>query len=214
MEKYDYVSRKEVKKYIRIFQDWMISLYPAIKQCGISFTYQLVGSAKRNLVVRHHNQGFDCDFQIFITKNQRQLEGKVIKQIFIDNLNRIVAKEGFSFCENSKSAITIKKVNQDESKIKISYDIVIIEKRYDNYYILRIINKGQQNERYVYELLPEMKGLRDKILQIKGISNWGKLRTIYYKKKTNNIENKKAYQLFYEAVNETINCKKRNGVKK
>lgn len=59
-----------------------------------------------------------------------------------------------------------------------------------------------------------MKSLRDKILQIKGISDWGKLRTIYYKKKTNNIENKKAYQLFYEAVNETINCKKRNGVKK
>ena len=76
----EYVSKNEVKPYRKIFDKMMVDIRESVRKKGITFTYQLVGSAKRNLVVSHHNKGFDCDYQIVIRKNKNNSFNKIIQQ--------------------------------------------------------------------------------------------------------------------------------------
>lgn len=85
-----YVDSSEVRPFKEQFHNWMQSIHDEIKDCGVSFTYMLVGSAKRNLVIRHHNKGFDCDYQIRITKNKNNLKAKELKYLFINALDSTV----------------------------------------------------------------------------------------------------------------------------
>ena len=105
----EYVSKNEVKPYRQIFDEMIAKMRKEVKENGITFTYLLVGSAKRNLVVRHHNKGFDCDYQIFIQKNKNGMKPKEIKELFIGLFNKYKPSV-FDYCEDSTSAITIEDV--------------------------------------------------------------------------------------------------------
>lgn len=199
-----YVSKAEVKPLRRQFHEWMHLIHDGLKNKGISFTFMLVGSAKRNLVVRHHNKGFDCDYQIKITRNSLGLEAKELKDLFRNMLNKVVKKNGYSDCENSTSSLTIKKKG-DKSNIEHSYDIVILTQDKEGVKILRY---NKLNGKYVFELLHDMSDAKENFNRINGSHAWEKLREIYYIKKTNELtENrtgKKSFQLLNEAVNEVL----------
>lgn len=179
-------------------------IHDGLKNKGISFTFMLVGSAKRNLVVRHHNKGFDCDYQIKITRNSLGLEAKELKDLFRNMLNKVVKKNGYSDCENSTSSLTIKKKG-DKSNIEHSYDIVILTQDKEGVKILRY---NKLNGKYIFELLHDMSDAKENFNRINGSHAWEKLREIYYIKKTNELtENrtgKKSFQLLNEAVNEVL----------
>lgn len=202
-----YVSKNEVKLLRKQFHQWMDKIHNNLKNCGISFTYILVGSAKRNLVIRHHNKGFDCDYQIKITANKKDLNAFEIKNCFINELNKIITVKGYKNCEDSKSAITIKKIGYD-SKIDNGYDIVIIQDTSEGLRVLRNTKEGQKPSNYKFELLPEMDNYKERFLQIKGHDMWKSLRDIYYKKKITELRNcltsKKSFQILNEAVNEVL----------
>ena len=199
-----YVPKEEVRPLRKQFHEWMQSIHDEIKDSGVSFTYMLVGSAKRNLVVRHHNKGFDCDYQIKITRNSLGLEAKELKDLFRNMLNKVVKKNGYSDCENSTSSLTIKKKG-DKSNIEHSYDIVILTQDKEGVKILRY---NKLNGKYVFELLHDMSDAKENFNRINGSHAWEKLREIYYIKKTNELtENrtgKKSFQLLNEAVNEVL----------
>lgn len=205
-----YVSKEDVKPYRKQFHDWMQSIREDIKEEGISFTYMLVGSAKRNLVIRHHNKGFDCDYQIRITKNKNGYKAKKIKHLFMDALNKIVVKNGYSNCENSSSSITIK-MKGNNSNIVHSYDVVVLQQKNSETKILRYRKPPEGDDSYDFEPLLDMSDFADNLRKINGMEMWKKLRDIYYKKKMNELTDdrtgKKSFQILNEAVNEVLNGK-------
>lgn len=202
-----YVPKEEVRPLRKQFHEWMQSIHDEIKDKGVSFTYMLVGSAKRNLVVRHHNKGFDCDYQIKITRNVNSLEEKELKDLFRNALNNVINKKGYSDCEDSTSSLTIKKKG-DKSDIEHSYDIVILTQDKDGVKILRYHKPPAGDVDYVFEPLPDMSSARENFQRINGKEMWDKLRDIYYEKKMNELTNgrtgKKSFQLLNEAVNEVL----------
>lgn len=197
----EYVPRIEVKPHKETFAAIIKEMRPKIKKEGVTFTCRLVGSAKRNLVVRHHNKGFDCDYQIIIQKNKNEFDEESIKKLFIREFDHSVVKRGFKNCEDSKQAITIKKVDYESSKILKAYDVVILDERNDGIYIL---TNHKKEKYYDYLPLPDTSKHSANLKKVNGAEMWNYLRDIYLKKKENNTEDKKSFQIFNESVNETL----------
>lgn len=200
-----YVPKKEVKPYKEDFAKIMESIRPTIKQQGITFTYNLVGSAKRNLVIRYPNKGFDCDYQIFIQKNKKNLKPKELKLMFITEINKVLKAlfPKYDNCEDKTTAMTIKQKNQESSSIEFSFDIVIMKIEKDQ---TKIIRKNDETNEYNFELLKDMKNTQELIKQIKHQQMWDKVRKKYYNEKMKNInnENIKSFQILNEVLSEVI----------
>ena len=203
----EYVSKKEVKPWRAMFHKWMKNIRTKMKEKGITFTYRLVGSAKRNLVIRHHNKGFDCDYQVFIQRNNDNLSPKDIKFLFKSVIDEVCASDSFEPCENSTSSLTIKMVDKSQSKVRVGYDIVMLQETDEGLKILRCQSKGTKKESFVFELLPDMTNMSAKLAKIKGKNQWNKLRELYYNKKINYNGEKKSFQLLNEAINEVLQLK-------
>lgn len=203
----EYVSKKEVKPWRVMFHKWMKNIRQKVKEKGITFTYRLVGSAKRNLVIRHHNRGFDCDYQIFIQRNSKALYPKEIKLLFKSVIDEVCVVDCFEPCENSTSSLTIKMVDKAQSKVRVGYDVVILQETDEGLKILRCQNKGTKKESFDFELLPDMTNMSTKLAKIKGKNQWNKLRELYYNKKINYNGEKKSFQLLNEAINEILQIK-------
>ena len=206
MENYEYVSKNEVRPYEELFEEVFREIQKELKKKnGLTFSFALVGSAKRNLVVRHHNKGFDCDYQLYLQKNKQELSAEKIKKLLIKKFDEKMPSE-FDYCEDSTSSITIKKKITQQSKIEFSYDIVIMDLYEDASYILRKNGSGQ----YVWNQLPDFTSFEDDYRQIEGADMWEDLRQCYYDKKIakNNgspkYKDKKSFQLLHQAVKETL----------
>ena len=206
MGNYEYVSKDEVRPYEELFEEVFREIQKELKKKnGLTFSFALVGSAKRNLVVRHHNKGFDCDYQLYLQRNKQKLSAEEIKKLLIKKFDEKMPNE-FDCCEDSTSSITIKKKITKQSKIEFSYDIVIMDLYEDASYILRKNGSGQ----YVWNQLPDFTSFEDDYRQIEGADMWEDLRQCYYDKKIakNNgspkYKDKKSFQLLHQAVKETL----------
>ena len=206
MENYEYVSKNEVRPYEELFEEVFREIQKELKKKnGLTFSFALVGSAKRNLVVRHHNKGFDCDYQLYLQRNKQELSAEEIKKLLIKKFDEKMPNE-FDYCEDSTSSITIKKKITKQSKIEFSYDIVIMDLYEDASYILRKNGSGQ----YVWNQLPDFTSFEDDYRQIEGADMWENLRQCYYDKRIakNNgspkYKDKKSFQLLHQAVKETL----------
>ena len=145
-----FVTRSELAPYKELFMNVFHEVQKECrKQYGLTFNFNLVGSAKRNMVIRHHNKGFDLDYQLFLQKNKQDLSEKEIKTLLIKLFRKYFPQE-FNRREDSTSAITIKKVFKD--KIEIGYDIVILKSTGNICEIIR--RKGQE---YFWNKLPDTK---------------------------------------------------------
>ena len=206
MGNYEYVSKDEVRPYEELFEEVFREIQKELKKKnGLTFSFALVGSAKRNLVVRHHNKGFDCDYQLYLQRNKQELSAEKIKKLLIKKFDEKMPNE-FDYCEDSTSSITIKKKITKQSKIEFSYDIIIMDLYEDASYILRKNGSGQ----YVWNQLPDFTSFEDDYRQIEGADMWEDLRQCYYDKKIakNNgspkYKDKKSFQLLHQAVKETL----------
>ncbi len=201
------MTKAKIQPWHKKFLCWIESIRDKVRSNGITFDCQLVGSAKRHLVIPHHNKGFDLDFQIILHKNKNKLDEKELKSLFINLLNPLVTAKGFEHCKDSTSAITIKMVDEEKAKIKVGYDIVILKihktGETEQTKVLRH-HKKPQHESWSFELLPDMTDAGKQFGKIKGEEMWQDLRERYYKKKTENTDDKKSFQLLHEAVNETL----------
>ena len=206
MENYEYVSKNEVRPYEELFEEVFREIQKELKKKnGLTFSFALVGSAKRNLVVRHHNKGFDCDYQLYLQRNKQELSAEKIKKLLIKKFDEKMPSE-FDYCEDSTSSITIKKKIIKQSRIEFSYDIVIMDLYEDASYILRKNGSGQ----YVWNQLPDFTSFEDDYRQIEGADMWEDLRQCYYDQriaKSNGspkYKDKKSFQLLHQAVKETL----------
>ena len=201
----EYVSKNEIRPYKELFAGLIKKVRTDLKKVGITFTCNLVGSAKRNLVVRHHNKGFDCDYQIFIQKNKKNYDATIIKSEFMDCFNKHIP-QNYSKCKDSTSSITIKKNDNKNDKIEFSFDVVILKNYNDNVLIIRQ-DKENPSEKYFWNPLPEMTKHKERFALIQGNEMWNALRKTFYKKKMDQIKgktDKKSFQLLNESVNEVL----------
>ena len=94
MGNYEYVSKDEVRPYEELFEEVFREIQKELrKKNGLTFSFALVGSAKRNLVVRHHNKGFDCDYQLYLQKNKQELSEEEIKKLLMEKFNKKMPSE-------------------------------------------------------------------------------------------------------------------------
>lgn len=202
-----YMTKNEIQKWHKKFLDWIEHIRTEIRGNGITFDCRLVGSAKRHLVIHHHNKGFDLDFQIILHKNKKALSEEKIKGLFMNLLNHLVVEEGFEYCKDSTSAITIKMIDTEKSKIITGYDVVLLKRKtvdgVENTEILRHY-KDTKPEVWTFERLPDMTNAGEQFRKIQGPEMWQDLRQRYYNKKIKDTSGKKSFQLLHEAVNETL----------
>ena len=197
----EYVSKKEVKPWIKKFNNLITKIRPLLRKEGIKFTVNLVGSSKRNLVVRHHNKGFDCDFQIYIMQNKKCLSPKEIKLKFIEVINK--NKESiFDKCEDKTKSIKLKYKDVNNQKNIFSYDIVILRILNGEIKIIKKIN--EKNNIYDFVLVKDYSKYNEYFKKIQGDKMWKDLRENYYNKKINNKSEKKSFQLLHECVIEIL----------
>ena len=142
-------------------------------------------------------------------KNSKEAKAlaKQIKELLMDLFDKYIP-DSFYKCENSTSSITISKVNPTESKKVFTYDIVILKDVDSIPLILRVVKQGN-SLMYQWNKLPEMKHFIERFKLIQGTQMWDDLRERYYKKKMDKINgvryhDKKSFQIFHEAVNETL----------
>ena len=207
MDQEKYVSKGEVKPYTELFDSVFGKIKKVLKKKqGLTFTHNLVGSAKRNLVVRHHNQGFDCDYQLYLQKNKKDLSPKEIKQLLIDEFDKRMPAHGFDKCENKTTAIKIKKKNTRKSAIEFSYDVVIMKNDNGGPQVIKESNPDV----YVWNKVADYGTWAEDYAKIKGSEMWGDLRDRYYEKKIKKAEGdasyqgRKSFQILHEATKETI----------
>lgn len=203
----EYMTKAEIHPWHKKFIDWIERIRKEIRSNGITFDCRLLGSAKRHLVIPHHNKGFDLDFQIIIHKNKNRKDEEQLKQLFMGLLNPLVIAEGFEHCKDSTSSITIKMIDKNQSKIKVGYDVVIIRnKTVNNVVQTEILRhyKEERSERWAFEQLPDITDTSKQFAKIRSLDMWRDLRERYYDKKMKNTEDKKSFQLLHEAVNETL----------
>lgn len=205
----EFMTKAEVKPHRQEFKNIIDSIRRDIRNEGITFTYTLIGSAKRNLVLRHHNKGYDCDYKITIQKNINKVKEKELKQMFMDAFNKVIVPMGYNHCEDSTQAITMKKVVKKESKIEKGYDVIITKDLDDGTHILRN-DKNKRGNVYHYVQMKDTQNFYNNYAQIKGSKMWEDLREKYKKKREDNEnlpeeKQKKGFQLLSDTVNELIN---------
>jgi len=191
----EYVTKKELAPYKQQFNEAIEFIKEKV---DYKYQYRLVGSAKRNLVLRHHNKGFDLDYQIIFNQSIKGQDYKAIKQDFMDAFNLFFKERGYKYAEDSTSAITIKKIGENE--IHDGYDITLLSPESDGLHIIRYIDV--EKTKMGLELIKQSFFYQKKYSEIKGTEQWSKLREIYKTKKENNKEGKKSFSLLSEAVKE------------
>jgi len=195
----DYVRKKLLTEYKKLFGE-------AVKyvrtQVPYNFYHRLIGSAKRNLVLEHHNKGIDFDYQIIFNQSFKGEDYQQIKDDFLEAFKEFFVERGYEYAEDSMSAITIKKLNN--GKIHHSYDITILSPEPDVLHIIRY--ETQQKEIMILKPMKKTYKFRERYKKISGTEMWGSLRDIYKYKKTLNVgsEEKKSFSLLAEATKEVL----------
>ena len=206
-----YVTKKELKEPKKILNDWIIRVQKAIKkEYKITFSFNLIGSGKRNLVIKSCNTNwFDLDCQLVIQKTPKEFNlksnAKKVKEIFRKAFDR-EKPDGFSNCEDSTQALTSK-----NKKGQYSYDIIITYYETNELFILRNDKNSNDanNKDYKWAQKGDMKEFYENYKKIFGSDMWNHLRNLYINKRHSYKDNidftrKKSYQILNESVNETL----------
>ncbi|MDY4787884.1 MAG: hypothetical protein SO253_01035 [Bacilli bacterium] len=207
----EYIHKKELKDKKELFLEWSNEVRKELKTRGYRFDCILIGSGSRNMVVKMCNKDYyDLDYQIIVTKIPHTYDwNKDVKKIKNDFKNAFdqTKPNDFSFCEDSTQAL------QTKSKIRrYGYDIIIttFDEERDFYILYNKKNTNEANNNdYSWEPRKKMNKYKNNLSKISGAKMWNYLRKKYLEKRHNNKDNqnpnrKKAYQLFNEAVYETL----------
>lgn len=198
----EYVSKNDIIPLKELFDEMLCSVRKDIKKQGITFICNLVGSAKRNLVICHPTKGIDCDYQLVLQSNTRGLNASEIKKLFRLSFDRYRPTD-FSPCEDSTSALTMRKKDAKHSKILYSFDIVILKNIDGVPEILRRNSEGK----YIWNHLQYMADFHERFAMISNTEMWDELRKRYYRKKIRQMsgdDSRKSFQLLNEATNEVL----------
>ena len=202
----NYISKQIIKQTQckQIFDATFRKVQQDAKTEGLTFSYNLVGSAKRNMSLENKNEGFDCDYQLFLQKNKKKLSPSEIKKLLIRLFDKYLSpNNGFTCCEDSTTAIT-KTRKSPNGKILFRYDIVILDCNQKTPSIIKRNNGG-----HTWCPLPQERNYPSNLAEIEGPEMWNELRERYREKKDMQFHNKgyqgrKSFQILNEAINEIL----------
>ena len=210
---FEYVTKAEYKP-VKQELEKIINQVQAVmrKKYETTFQFSLIGSGKRHLVTRivGGNGGYDFDYNLIISapKSGYHYKADVVKQQFMDAFRTVLKNTKYKDPQDSTSAITIKVVDKQKSRIEHSCDFAIIY--YDSnrseygYYYLRH-DKRQESYDFVFRNLSrDVDAKVDEILEFN--NGWNAIRDEYLKlKNANRDNNKHSFSLYLEAVNNVYN---------
>lgn len=204
---YEYVSKGELKEYKYLVNNFFRDENGKELLIEHKCYYRLVGSSKRNLVLRDgaKNDGFDLDYQIVFYEYKKMKSDEMIeiKREFKLALDKFLTNYGYKNGEDSTTAITYKKIDGD--KINTGYDFVLLMPLKDNSFAVFKYNDQEKTTMHLAQV-KDSKDFNKNYKKIKGEDS-SKLRNDYKEAKNNNPQNKRSFSLLVECVNNIINGK-------
>lgn len=210
---FEYVTKAEYKPVKQELEKIIVQVQAVMrKKYETTFQFSLIGSGKRHLVTRvvGGNSGYDFDYNLIIAapKQGYHYKADVVKQQFMDAFRTVLKNTKYKDPQDSTSAITIKVVDRQKSRIEHSCDFAIIyydRNRAENGYYYLKHDKRQDNYDFVFRNLS--RDVDAKVEEIIEYSNgWNEIRDEYLKLKNSNRDNNKhSFSLYLEAVNNVYN---------
>jgi len=207
---YQYVSKKEYGPT----RDQLLVIIHKVQDLlrkEFTFQYKLIGSGQRHLITRVEdgNKGYDFDYNLIIQTPEpgTKWNPDVVKKHFMNAFREAVKDTEYKDPQDSTSVITIKVVEELNSKIVHSCDFAIIyypEDDGSHYY--KYIRHDKRSNQYTWENRALSHDSDEKVKWIIKNMLWEKLKTEYLLlKNANKDKDKRSFSLYLEAVNNIFN---------
>lgn len=208
---YEFVVKTEYTPVRNKFEEIIREIQNEMKP-EYTFQFSLIGSGRKKLITREigSNKGFDFDYNLSLQKVSKGYDGaKIIRENFFKIIQKIGKKYGYKTIDN-KSAITIKLIDHEKSRIIHSCDFGIVEDVLDDQgnqsQKIIIRDKNASSPTYLWNERARSKNYTFKLSNIEAAGLWEALKFEYLKLKNNNKDiEKKSYQLFIESINNVYN---------
>lgn len=173
----------------------------------LTFSYEFIGSASRNMITYDPttNVGFDFDVNIKVNfdKCDRDYSAKQLRNLFSNSFNKFVKDYGYDNCEDSKRVLTIKVKDKKHSKILHSCDFAIVnDYERDGVWYQQFIYFNKNQNSYEWQNQPEpfyMLSEKEKWCKERGL--WQEVRELYLKKKNKEkSQTKKSRSIYAETI--------------
>ena len=213
MSNCEFVTKKEIKEYREIMRKIFPKIQKKVKEkYGKSFSYMMVGSAKRNLVVQKGKDSWDIDYQIqLLSPKFDEINAGELKTYISEMFQKYMPEYSSTM---STSVITIHPKHKDKQHPDVSFDIAIIKnnKKTGDKEILRGKKVDENSKDNIkWELLGDSKKLYEKRYKIKGSEKWKIFRNKFRKLKCDNIEKEKdkqipTFSIYLISIKETLDA--------
>lgn len=208
MHEFEYVPREEWKpvrkELVEIIRKTQQLLSP-----NFTFSFAFIGSSHRGLITRERNgnRGYDFDVDLRVNDEDEEYSAEELKHLFMRAFDSVSWEYGYSPCEDSTRVITMKRVDEFNSKILYGCDFAIVNNYYDK--------KGNPRQQYVFfdkksneylwlERSKDYCRLKEKEEKIKEAGVWSLVRSVYLDKKCRFSYQKKSRALYAETINEVF----------
>ena len=151
MYHFEYVSKKEAAPYKSQLIELLNRVQDYVRD-EFTFQFTFIGSSSRNMITYDPttNVGFDFDVNIEVNDREEAFRPDEIRRIIRNAINRVAPHYGYGYCEDSTSVLTIKKVNNFQSRIIHSCDIAIVYECSDGRQQYIRFNKNSNNYTWEY----------------------------------------------------------------
>lgn len=205
MYHYRYATKEEIRPVRAELEEIIHKVQDEVREY-FTFSYQFIGSYKRNMITfdSASNIGFDFDVNIFVNDEEEEYSAKEIRTILRNAFNRVVRYYGYTYCEDSTSVLTIKSVDRPSSRIKHSCDFAIV---YDGSKGQQYIRFNKERNNYIWEYRSNgYKNLEKRADWLKKHNYWNEVREIYLEMKNNNTNpDKHSRSIYAETINNVYN---------
>lgn len=201
---YSYVPKSTVKPCKKLCMTCISEAQRALrKKHGITFQIYVVGSGSSNLVTRWDDEPFDMDFNAVIQMlpDEFHKDQKKLKDVFRQELDKALTSSGFSYGQDSTSAITY--IHNDGTKTDFSLDIGIIITNNAGEYQRLIHNKATVPEQFIWNEVCDSHDIREKTGCIQKANLWNNLCDQYLvlKNKYAGNNDHPSFTIYVETVN-------------
>lgn len=201
MYHYRYTAKEETKPVRAELEEIIHKVQDEVRD-QFTFSYQFIGSSKRNMITFDPttNKGFDFDVNIYVNDEDEDYSPEDIRKILKIAFDKFVRRYGYNYCEDSTSVLTIKFIDRFHSRIKHSCDFAIV---YDGSKGQQYIRFNKEQNNYTWEYRSKgFKNLEEKSDWLKQNDYWNEVREVYLEMKNNNANpDKRSRSLYAETIN-------------
>jgi hypothetical protein len=194
----EYVAKVKTKPARRLMHDSFVQLRSELKKNEITFSVNMVGSVKRNLVLRPiYKQSvpkrlFDVDYNVLIHKTGNMTAADV-STYFKKQLTKIMEQKNFTLQNSSKKAL--KFYSTDKSTGKWSYEMAIFVKNKNDFKLVDL-----NGEVLITEKQYTSSVVNERYINKEGLAS--ALRIEYKRLKQKHFgDDRESFEIYLEAIN-------------